>query len=573
MNKHLKYIDGNSDKFWQIEVVGAAYTVTYGRNGTSGTSQTKTFTDNDECLKMAEKLLNDKIKKGYSENGEVVLSQPIKGVKKAGSNINEILDIYDALVKSGNVAGLLPFLKEHAKGNLEVLKKQIRKNKKYWIDFIDLSKEPGTKPFGNSSWGIRANVYQKEVINLSALALFNKTEVTSWDELFEVLGKASEPQILAILQWSAPNWISDFILEKCRKNDWMQFDYQALRFLESHSLISRSPELYALSIATFREWTAKIKAREYIRYILNDPQAYQRDVPELFNYETPLHAGNFREKDTESYDTHNIWEIIYDTLLSEGKLKRDHFVEQAILIQTKDWNNAVKSFFRKRLLALQLSADELLPYQENVFASLQNPYAPIVNFALEMVRKMYEEKKFNVSSFLEWLTPVMMSGDHKGAIKTVLPILEKLNKHFPKLNKKIADLIADVYVIPDLSLQERATKLLLKVATKKDHQLSEKLSGYAPLMQGNVKASLSPFLGQDSQVIDREVLQTYQYQPKKEKLLIQEIVQPKDWNDIVFLFGKFIASNDVADAELLLNTFITQRQLFPKDYARQFATL
>lgn len=39
MKKHLKYIDGNSDKFWQIEVLNNEFTVTYGKNGTSGTSQ------------------------------------------------------------------------------------------------------------------------------------------------------------------------------------------------------------------------------------------------------------------------------------------------------------------------------------------------------------------------------------------------------------------------------------------------------------------------------------------------------------------------------------------------------
>ena len=69
MRKHLKYIDGSSDKFWQIEVNGSEYTVTYGRNGTSGTSQTKTFTDSEECLKVAEKLLNEKIKK---DKGDLV---------------------------------------------------------------------------------------------------------------------------------------------------------------------------------------------------------------------------------------------------------------------------------------------------------------------------------------------------------------------------------------------------------------------------------------------------------------------------------------------------------------------
>ena len=62
MKKHLKYIDGNSDKFWQIEVLNNEFTVTYGKNGTSGTSQKKSFDSNENCIKAAEKLLAEKNK-------------------------------------------------------------------------------------------------------------------------------------------------------------------------------------------------------------------------------------------------------------------------------------------------------------------------------------------------------------------------------------------------------------------------------------------------------------------------------------------------------------------------------
>jgi len=573
MRKHLKYIDGNSDKFWQIEVNGSQYTVTYGRNGTSGTSQTKTFTDGDECLKAAEKLLNEKIKKGYSENGDVVVSPKVTNSKNASSstNINEVLGIYDALVKSGKVADLLPFLKEHSKGNLEALKKQIRKNKRYWMDFIDLSKEPGAKPAptNHSQWGVRGDVYQKEIIVLSAVALFNKADINPWDEVFELLMRADEPEIVAILQWSSPNWIADFILEKSRRIEWMFFDYMALRFLESQGFVCWLPELYALSMANFRHWNSKIKIREYINYITTDKLAYERDVPELFNYETNLHNMHFRDNDQQAYNEFSTWEIIYNALLQEGKLDRIKFISETILMQTKDWNNNLKSFFRKQLANLNLEAGELIPHQENIFTCLHHSYAPVVNFAMEQVKKMYDHKKFNVTSFLDWLEPVMMANDNKAAIKTVLPVLEKINKLYPKLNKKISFLIADVYVIPDLSLQERATKVILKIASAKDKDLQQKLSGYTSLMQGNVPVNLGELLPKGSQTEYVNVTEEYHFTPSTEKVLLEEVVLPKDWNDIVYLFGSFINSDEVLDTELLLNTYITQKDLFPANYSTQ----
>ncbi|EMM85936.1 WGR domain protein [Leptospira santarosai str. 2000027870] len=59
------YKDDKSDKFWNIETSENSFTVTYGKTGAAGTSQTKTFKNEAECLKEAEKVLGEKLKKGY----------------------------------------------------------------------------------------------------------------------------------------------------------------------------------------------------------------------------------------------------------------------------------------------------------------------------------------------------------------------------------------------------------------------------------------------------------------------------------------------------------------------------
>ena len=69
MQRQLKYQDAKSDKFWNIEVKGKSFTVTYGRTGTAGVSQMKTFSSPATCLNEAEKLVNQKLKKGYVEQG------------------------------------------------------------------------------------------------------------------------------------------------------------------------------------------------------------------------------------------------------------------------------------------------------------------------------------------------------------------------------------------------------------------------------------------------------------------------------------------------------------------------
>jgi len=570
MKKHLKYIDGTSDKFWEIEVIGSNYTVTYGKNGTSGTVQSKSFGSDEECLKMAEKILAEKVKKGYSESGEVDMASKPKSAKT--KNSDEVIEEYDSIIKSKKISDLLPFLKEKSKGNIDALKKHIKKCKRYWMTYVDLSKDPEyvKKDKHDYGWGRRGDMEQNNIITLSAIALFDKTEINSWDEALQLLEEAdSKPYVMETLLWAKPNWLETFILDKVRRQDWVSFNYSILRQFEELGLMQFNPELYALCLANINEWRTKVKTRVSIGNILEDKITYQRDVPELFNYETILNNIAFRDNDKQKYDEFNAWAIIYKELLDQKKMDRSFFFENAIQIQTKEWNNNLKSFFRKRIEEFQATEEELIVFQENIFSLLHNAYPPITSYGIELVKKIYSHQKFKTQSFLEWLEPMMMRSDCKAGIKSVIPVLEKISKANPKLNNQIASIIADIYVIGDLTLQERASKILVKMASAKDKILKEKLSSYATLMQGNIKSGLTQFMDEDSQAVDESGFEEYQFEPKKELLLTEEVEVPKDWNEILFQFGNFIASEEVLDTEILMNIYIQQRDLFPADYNAQ----
>ncbi|MDI7225595.1 WGR domain-containing protein, partial [Leptospira santarosai] len=96
MKQELTYQDTTSNKFWNIEVSGNSFTVTYGKIGTSGQTQTKTFDNEDKCLKEAQKLLSEKLKKGYQGTGEVVAST---SSPKSAKNKTEIPEIKSAQTK------------------------------------------------------------------------------------------------------------------------------------------------------------------------------------------------------------------------------------------------------------------------------------------------------------------------------------------------------------------------------------------------------------------------------------------------------------------------------------------
>lgn len=62
---YLEFHEGTSSKFWQIEVAESNLTVTFGKIGTNGQSQIKTFESPEAAQKEAEKLAATKRKKGY----------------------------------------------------------------------------------------------------------------------------------------------------------------------------------------------------------------------------------------------------------------------------------------------------------------------------------------------------------------------------------------------------------------------------------------------------------------------------------------------------------------------------
>ena len=70
MKRTFEFNDEKSSKFWTIETNDNELTVTFGKIGTKGQTQTKSFADEDVCTKEAEKLIREKTKKGYVEQGE-----------------------------------------------------------------------------------------------------------------------------------------------------------------------------------------------------------------------------------------------------------------------------------------------------------------------------------------------------------------------------------------------------------------------------------------------------------------------------------------------------------------------
>lgn len=67
--KRFELAEGASNKFWEIDLDGPSFTVRWGKIGTSGQRQTKSFGSPGEARAAHAKLVAEKLKKGYSAIG------------------------------------------------------------------------------------------------------------------------------------------------------------------------------------------------------------------------------------------------------------------------------------------------------------------------------------------------------------------------------------------------------------------------------------------------------------------------------------------------------------------------
>ncbi|MBS0263060.1 MAG: DNA ligase [Planctomycetes bacterium] len=65
--RYFEFVEGNSSKFWEVSVAGADVIVRFGRIGTQGQSQTKSFPSLDRAQQHADRLITEKQDKGYVE--------------------------------------------------------------------------------------------------------------------------------------------------------------------------------------------------------------------------------------------------------------------------------------------------------------------------------------------------------------------------------------------------------------------------------------------------------------------------------------------------------------------------
>ncbi|CAN5635165.1 hypothetical protein BH09BAC4_BH09BAC4_19410 [soil metagenome] len=589
MTHYFTFSDDTSHKFWQIETNDSTFSVTYGRIGTVGQCQQKTFDSADQCQNEANKLIREKTRKGYVEvvDGVAVATSSQSAPKPPKTDDQQaeevLLNRFDELVRATLTDELLPFLQSVDKRHYVALSKKIKSARSYWCDTVEL--QPGENALArlhqheNQRWGTRGTMQHRIIVNLSALAILPLSDTKNFDLYWLLTGLEWDKYTLPILQWKRPAGLTEFLLMAIQKERWRVLDYYHLRLLEKEAFISYQPELFALSVAKIATYNYHTNQRNdasaYIDFLTTDASVLTRELPSLFDFPAPVNESVYSFPGTDgTYQQVYIWPQVFARLLAEGKLDRLWFFEKCLSIQTKDWNPNLRQFYRKQMEVASPSSAELLVLQSSVFPLLAAEHPHVVSWTVGLLKTIYTEPDFRTGELLDWATSAMMRDDSKIALKTLLSMLERLLKTQPDQRSAIASLLADVFVVNDLTLQTRAATLLIKYVDPTDADLQTQLGAYTGQMLGNVANDLRVFLtNQETTTFDEAGERvTYQYVPPKSGQRLvpgQEVKVPITWNDFVFLIGQFIASEGPLDTEILMNALILLPTDMPADFREQ----
>lgn len=67
MHRRFEFVNGSSAKSWEVTVADRVVIVRFGRLGTDGQSRIKSFPDAESAQKHVDKLIGEKLGKGYVE--------------------------------------------------------------------------------------------------------------------------------------------------------------------------------------------------------------------------------------------------------------------------------------------------------------------------------------------------------------------------------------------------------------------------------------------------------------------------------------------------------------------------
>ncbi len=448
------------------------------------------------------------------------------------------MDIKDELiqiVEASKKEAIVPFLQKLSIKERKSLRSTLKKLNKEYMELFWVKK-------GNSTWAERnANEPQEYILNVCN---FVCTDLKTFAK-YNSNNFISKENLIPILAWGCPEWFGDFIFERNRffRNgvdyDWMcELEEQGYvqpncEFIAQQVLNISCPPFYGGIVNSikfdFKEFTKReITLKEHIWY--------------LFEYETPIHWS--WQKD---------WIAIFVELAKHHYIDRTRLIKVTLGTANHNFKQNLINWFVKLFEALEVSNDELLNLQEDLFNVFHSPHSKAVNIVLKAVKNLAKEDAFDANAFLEHI-PNLLASETKSVVNSSLMILDKLAKKYKTLAPQICQIACQALMHTDDKIQMRAAKLIKKYGDLQDETLCQEIGIYQDNLLYDTQNLLSHFLKRVA--LEESINEIENYQ--KEAIIREDNYIPalETFDDFVFLASQAFNQNEANHFDLLLGGMV-----------------
>jgi len=213
------------------------------------------------------------------------------------------------------------------------------------------------------------------------------------------------------------------------------------------------------------------------------------------------------------------------------------------------------------------SVEELLAYQQTLFALLGNDKTSVVNFAIKLIKQIADEKDFDFQSFADNFALCFTTQKIAKSQLIGLGILEKYYKKQVPTYPTYREQLAVLFIVPDVKLQEKVTSLLTTYFNAEG--LTEIVIPYQDYLKGEAQELLREvpssenFENSDtSSNVDALPSGKYEGEP---------IECPTSWDKLLFLLGDCLRERTAATIDLFFEGLVQLQDQLPENFKEQLA--
>ncbi|TMM55753.1 hypothetical protein FEE95_13915 [Maribacter algarum] len=454
------------------------------------------------------------------------------------------------------------------KSIITFLKKLSPKDKRELVPFLKKLKE---RVFElktieeKSKWGLSYTYEhthtekQRALMHKACYVCFNKTDIKR--ALFNVSNlSVSDDYLKNIIPWYTPNWYGDLINEDM---PW-ELTYDKTMRLCKDGLLEPSHALLLNKLPSAiveYEWKDKKRLSYYKPEVLfNHKKTLDEHIWLLFeedssinNYYNYLHLENYK-------GGNDIWIDTICNLVHDEKLNRKKVLRATIYTSTKGFNKTLSGWFFDLLLKLNLTEEEILSLQNELFAALNSPHSKVINTVLKYFKSVSNLKKFKHKTFIE-NSSLLLNSETKSVVNSTLMILDKIAKIHPSSKLSACQKASEALINIDEKIQLRAAKIIEKYGNPKKVELLDEINLYADNLFYTSKEVLHEYLTQQEEV------EAYNYEVEESKVISEEnkLSSYKTFDELIFFVSQALDNNEVYHIDLLLSYLPKLNVLLNKD--------